>query len=298
MRLRVKHTTRYAYSQAIREAHTETRLFPHSDSTQTCLDFRITTRPRANLFHYDLPCGRVHHFNIRAPHNEQTVETESLVATHLQNPFARLSLAGDDVGFYDSPEVRQRYYEYLAPTGRVPLLEEVDRFANAVRAKKEGAAACFLADLMRLLHGEFLYAPGTTHVHTRLEEFLEQREGVCQDFAHLFLAICRRQGIPARYVSGYLYTGVDSTEEISYHAENSRLAGDGGMHAWAECLLPNGVWAGFDPTNNLVANDHYIKVHDGRDYNDVAPVRGVYSGEAIDTLDVFVEVTREEEASG
>ncbi|MCX6380000.1 MAG: transglutaminase family protein [Armatimonadetes bacterium] len=294
MRLRVKHTTNYIYSQPVKEAHTEVRLLPHSDNAQTCLSFHLTTRPHANLFHYDLPSGRVHHFNIRPPHSEQSVTVESLVATHLKDPFSRLPLLDNDASFYTQPEVRQRYYEYLIATKRVPLLEEVDRFAEAVRANREGNTACFLTELTRHLHGVFVYTPGATTVHSRLEEFLEQREGVCQDFAHLLLAICRRQGIPARYASGYIYTGSASTiEEVSYHAEGPGLVGDGGMHAWVECLLPNGVWVGFDPTNDLVVNDHYIKVHYGRDYSDVTPVLGVYSGEVTNTLDVSVRVTYE-----
>ncbi len=296
MRLRVKHTTQYTYSQPIKDAHTEVRLFPHSDSVQTCLDYRLATQPTANLFHYDLPSGRVHHFNIRPPHTSQVILSEAVVLTHLQNPFVRLPLVDNDLSFYTQPEVQQRYIEYLAETKRVPLSAQVAPFAEAVHSQSEsGNTACFLTQLTRHLHASFDYVPGATHVHTHLEEFLELRRGVCQDFAHLFLAICRREGIPARYVSGYIYTGnKPSTEEYIYHEEGRNLVGDDATHAWAECLLPNGVWAGFDPTNNLVVNDHYIKVHDGRDYSDVTPVRGVYSGGEASVLDVRVQVTCED----
>jgi transglutaminase-like putative cysteine protease len=108
--------------------------------------------------------------------------------------------------------------------------------------------------------------------------------GVCQDFAHLMLSICRRQQIPSRYVSGYLYTGIGGNDLVSGDAS----------HAWIECLLPGGHWIGFDPTNNLVVNDKYIKVQHGRDYSDVPPLRGIYRGASAQELDVIVKVTSED----
>ena len=96
------------------------------------------------------------------------------------------------------------------------------------------------------------------------------------------LAVCRNQGIPARYVSGYLYTG------------HNGLVSNDATHAWVECLLPDGHWHGFDPTNDMVVNDAYIRTHTGRDYSDVAPVRGLYQGLPAKTLEVMVTVERVE----
>ena len=150
--------------------------------------------------------------------------------------------------------------------------------------------------LTRLLRRVFTYAPGTTHVNTPLSEVLQNKQGVCQDFAHLMLAICRRQGIPARYVSGYLYTGgrpLSQDDRGDDDASRGVSVRDDAMHAWVECLLPDEQWRGFDPTNNLLTNDTYVKVHYGRDYGDVPPVKGVYHGPATHTLNVTVRVQSE-----
>ncbi|MCS6775511.1 MAG: transglutaminase family protein [Chloroherpetonaceae bacterium] len=295
MRLRVYHTTRYLYPQPARESHNELRLMPRSDDDQTCLDFRLSITPQARIFAYDLPSGRVHHFNYRPPHNTLTIQAEALVVTHRSDPFYFLQLTTEDRAFYQLEGVRQRYAEFLAPTPRVPLVEDADRIAAIARRQAGASTASFLISLTRALYRVITYTPGATHVNTSLQQVLEKRQGVCQDFAHLMLAVCRRQGIPARYISGYLYTG-QRHEETEAHLTAelpAPLVSGDAMHAWVECLMPDERWCGFDPTNNLLANDHYIKVHYGRDYNDVAPVRGVYHGPAEHTLEVSVRVVRE-----
>lgn len=282
---------------------------PLSDGDQTCLDFRLTVDPSAQVFAYDLPLGRVHHFNLREPHSTLTVTAESLVVTHRSNPFRHLQLIADDMDFYSREGVRQRFCEFLAPTRRVPLDPETDRIAAIARKQAGVGSASFLIALTRLLNRVFHYAPGSTDVNTSLKEVLENRQGVCQDFAHLMLAICRRQKIPARYISGYLYTGEadpaaptgrknppmeEDGEEEAPRPASSPLVSGNAMHAWVECLLPDGNWRGFDPTNNLVANDLYIKCHFGRDYGDVPPIRGVYRGPFAHTMEVSVDVRQED----
>ena len=154
---------------------------------------------------------------------------------------------------------------------------------------------------MNAIHSDFAYTPGVTTVDTPLQDVVAGRAGVCQDFTHLMLAVCRRQGIPSRYVSGYLFTGEqaasDQTQRLSQGSVAGRarsgLAGGDATHAWVECLLPNERWYGFDPTNNLLANDSYITVHHGRDYDDVTPLRGVYKGASEAVLEVSVRVIEE-----
>lgn len=309
MRLRVHHTTRYTYPTAATDSHNEVRLMPLTDGDQTCLDFRLTTTPPAAIGAFDTPWGRVHFFNIRQPQNEMVITADMLVVTNRHDPFAELDLVGDNWEFYHREAIRQRYIEYTLPTSRVPLHEETDRIAQSARRQSNDNAASFLITLTRLLHRAYTYAPGATNVNTTLHQVLEEKRGVCQDFAHLMLSVCRRQGIPARYVSGYLYTGEDRVTE-EHGGSRVVVEGDGrgtGMaetgegrerplvsgdasHAWVECLLPNETWCGFDPTNNLLSNDHYIKIHVGRDYGDVPPVRGVYHGPFAHSLDVSVAV--------
>lgn len=295
MRLRVIHTTQYSYLSPARESHNELRLMPLSDDDQTCLDFRLGVVPPARVFAYDLPSGRVHHFNTRASHDALTISAESLVVTHRTDPFSYLQLTTDDQEFYTREGVRQRYAEYLSSTARVPLAADTDRIAVIARRQSSGSTASFLIGLTRALYRVITYAPGATHVNTPLTQVLENQQGVCQDFAHLMLAVCRRQGIPARYISGYLYTGhkeENTGEQPSAQVPGTLISGDA-MHAWVECLLPNDTWCGFDPTNNLLTNDHYVKVHHGRDYGDVTPIRGVYHGPPARALEVAVRVVRE-----
>lgn len=295
MRLRVIHVTRYTYPTPAQDSRNEVRLMPLSDSDQTCLDFRLNTLPPARIFAYDLPTGRVHHFNIREPHEELTITAESLVVTHRHDPFAGLQLASDDGAFYTREGVRRRYIEYLTPTERVPFYPELDRIAAVARRRAGANTASFLIALTRLLHRVFTYAPGAGSSPAHL---LEQKQGICRDFAHLMLGVCRKQGIPARYISGYLFTGrratpaepLDGDLEQGRRPEEGRLLSGDAMHAWIECLLPDEGWHGFDPTNNLLANDAYIKVHYGRDCGDVPPVRGVFRGPAGHSLDVAVRV--------
>jgi transglutaminase-like putative cysteine protease len=293
LRLRVSHTTSYTYLSPATESYNEARLMPLSDRDQTCLGFRLTTNPISSVFSYQLPTGIVHHFAVRTPHMQLRVAAESNVETHHHDPFAELQLIESDSRFYSSESTREKYIEYLLPTTRVQLHEETDRIAAVAQRHADPGTAAFLVSLMGALHRVLLFRPGVTDVDSTITEVLEHGSGVCQDFTHLMLAVCRRQGIPARYVSGYLYTGdVAGIEEHKAETAAELLGGDA-MHAWAECLMPDGTWAGFDPANNLLTDEHYIKVHYGRDYGDVAPLRGVYRGPAADSMIVAVKVTAE-----
>lgn len=288
MQLHVVHTTRHRYRGLARESQNEVRLRPLDDADQSCWSFSLTTSPSAPVREFDLPDGKVHAFGVHGPHAELTVVADAMINTHLDDPFIRMNLAVDDFASYDRRTLAENH-EWLIPTARVPfdhpsVGSELDALADAARARADGpTVAHFLVALMHHIHQVFAYVPGATDVATPLAEVLAARHGVCQDTTHVLLAVCRRIGIPARYVSGYLFTGHGLT------------SGDR-MHAWTECLLPdaygNGwIWRGFDPTNDLVAGKSYIKVHRGRDYADIVPVKGVYSGAPTEELEVDVRVT-------
>lgn len=280
---KIRHSTEYRYPAPVCNSHNELRLMPLSDLWQTCRRFTLHVEPEARLFAYELPDGRVHHFSHRRPHDFLKITAESEVESCKNDPFEHLDLIGDDQGFYLQPHVYNDFCEYLDPTERVPndryIQIECEQIAASARQEVlTGSTAAFLIALTKLLHREFRYEPGSTHVHTKIEEVFIYRRGVCQDFAQVMLAVCRNQRIPARYVSGYLYTG-----------KNGLVSNDA-THAWVECLLPDGNWHGFDPTNDMVVNDAYIRTHTGRDYSDVAPVRGLYQGPPATKLDVLVTV--------
>lgn len=279
---RLSHTTEYRYPAPVRNSHNELRLQPLTDRWQTCHAFQLVIAPAARVFAYALPEGGVHHFSHRLPHDFLRITAESEVETRLTNPFALLDFVSEDHGFYQQVAVANDYCEYLLPSERIPsdryILRECEQIAASARWEAAGpSSAAFLLALIQLLHREFRYEPGSTHVHTSISEVFIYRRGVCQDFAQVMLAVCRSVGIPARYVSGYLFTG------------NGLISNDA-THAWVECLLPDGQWHGFDPTNNMVVNDAYIRVHTGRDYSDVAPVRGLYQGPPACGLSVAVQV--------
>jgi len=287
MHLEIRHTTCYEYDAPVGPSHNEMRLVPMDDASQRLLSASITVKPAATVHRYQLPWGRVDHVNVREPHRALRLEMHAVVETLLEDPFA-----GVDIGATRRDLTRAEWVdphcEWLFPTPRVPFeASEVRGPLESIAASVDAAIGAdeslwdYLVSLSSAVHREFPFDAASTHVGTTLAEVLRLRRGVCQDFAHVLLGLCRLRGIPARYASGYLYTG------------RGRHSGDV-MHAWVECLVRatdgRPIWRGFDPTNNLVAGRSYVKVFHGRDYSDVAPTRGVYSGTATGGISVDVRV--------
>jgi transglutaminase-like putative cysteine protease len=155
-------------------------------------------------------------------------------------------------------------------------------------------AAPFAESLLRLndhLHRTLRYRPGATDAGTTVEQFLQRREGVCQDFAHLMIAICRAAGLPARYVSGYIETDAPLGDD---GRPSKALIGAVATHAWIEVFTPTGYWVGLDPTNNMLDGERHVQIGIGRDYADVPPLKGVFKGGLAQSLSVQVRMTREE----
>jgi transglutaminase-like putative cysteine protease len=257
---------------------------PLSDSSQTCLDFQLQVDPIATIRSYETIWGTVKFFQISPPHSRLIVSVGSMVETRPGPSLDDLSTSCDDWSFYGQEAVRMGSAEYLAPTRLVLNEPEAIQIATVARAESGTTPSAFLLSINRILNAFLAYDPDATHVHTTLRDVVAERRGVCQDFAHLMLAVCRSQGIPSRYVSGYHFVepGVLTTN------------GDEAMHAWVECLLPDGRWYGFDPTNNSMADQQYVKVFYGRDYSDASPLRGIYHGQPEDTMEVRVHVQREQ----
>jgi transglutaminase-like putative cysteine protease len=181
---------------------------------------------------------------------------------------------------YDDPTIREYCWQYLLESRWVSLPPEIWRQAldltMAETAVFEKAAA-----IMRWIHEAFTYEPGTTDVETHLEQAFALRKGVCQDFTHVMIGMCRAIGLPARYASGYILTG-----------GRDSLVGAQASHAWCEVYLPETGWIGFDPTNSVLADQRYVKIAVGRDYGDVAPIHGSYIGSAGCRMEVEVLVER------
>lgn len=270
MKLRVSHTTRYRYdAPLLGECFMEARLRPLSvPGEQTCGEYAITVDPPVPVFANDQPdqMGLVNHFVLRGDsHQSLSIHAHSLVETLRADPFADLNLLAEDWPGLTDDGLRGRCAEFLVPTALVPLGGVWDGPPPAASVLAYGQA------LSAAIYEGFKYVPGSTDLTTPLGEFVAQRRGVCQDYAHLMLSAARAHGVPARYVSGYVYAGSDNDG-----GEDAGTHGAGATHAWVELFLPHcGLWRGFDPTNNVLVADRHVKVAVGRDYADVPPTKGL-----------------------
>ncbi|MEP7357539.1 MAG: transglutaminase family protein [Anaerolineales bacterium] len=266
MRLKIEHLNRFTYDQAISEAYTEIRLQPLSSGGQRCLAFSLTPEPRQEVRAYHDRYGNdVHHFDVLQPHQQLVVNAVSEVLTpETYQP---------EPGELSPLEA----FDYLAASDYAPLVPEVAAFAAAhstAPAVAEDPLGSALA-LMAAVNGALRYEKGVTDVHTTAPQALLLGGGVCQDYSHLMLAACRHLGLPARYVSGYLYN-------------NGHTAAS---HAWVDVYVPGPGWLSLDPTHNRQQTAQYVRVAVGRDYADVAPTRGVFKGQAVEVLEVTVHLT-------
>lgn len=279
MKLQVFHRTRFSYAAPVTDSFNEARLQPVDDATQRRHSFLLRVLPPTRLTHYnDFYQNCVHLFEVNGAHTELTAEASTVVTTRntpLLDPVARpLALAG-----LDACRQLPLCYDFLQASSYVDTSVETWRLALDVVQDETDAWQAAQA-IMRFIHREFRYQPNSTHVHTTMQEVLQLRAGVCQDFAHVMLGLCRVLKLPARYVSGYLYNGP---------AEH--LIGAQASHAWVEVYIPDHGWLGLDPTNNQPVDGHYIKIGSGRDYADVPPLKGTYRGTAERRLSVDVLVT-------
>jgi transglutaminase-like putative cysteine protease len=276
----VSHLTRFHYKKSISESVMETRMHPRSDESQRCLMFHLSVSPRCRVFSYRDHLGnQVHHFDVPGQHNQLTIIAESTVE---MQPMVALppALAPDSWAEVDSLVANGDYWEMLLPSQfaqPTPLLEEL---ARSLRVERRDDPLTVLNDINLALYRIFDYVPKSTKVDSPIDVALEQKKGVCQDFAHIMLALVRTLRIPCRYVSGYLY----------HRASDHDRSTDGASHAWVEALLPHLGWVGFDPTNALIAGDRHIRTAIGRDYADVPPTKGIYRGPTESELTVGVRV--------
>lgn len=285
MRLSVFHRTHYAYAVPVQSSFNEARLQPTDNNLQRRHRFLLKVLPSTRLSHYmDFYHNCVHMFDLSRPHSELTIEANSVVTTcneqGLPNDATPVPLA--DMGPCGRLE---RCYDFLQPSHFVNDSVEAWRLAIDVSAGETDAWQTALK-IMRFVNSAFDYEPASTHVHTTMQDALQLRKGVCQDFAHVMIGMCRAIKIPARYVSGYLYNGP---------AEH--LKGAQASHAWVEVFLPGIGWCGVDPTNNRQVDGHYVKIGVGRDYSDVPPLKGTYLGtdERLLSVDVIVSLLDENE---
>ncbi len=285
-RFRLHHFTEFQYDGPVSESFNEVRLRPIHDDRQSCISFRLSTVPHARaLAHRDYFGNWVHQLNVVSEHRHLTIEAESVVLVHNPPP-----VVGESISLFEFEGIRESIYEdqyeYLAPTSYVPNLAQLDELIDSARQRSQGRVAGFVQAAADLIHNRFRYEKGATHVHSSIEDALRLNAGVCQDFAHMLLAVVRMQGIPGRYVSGYLVP--QTAAEPGAGVE--QVVGGQASHAWTEVYIPGSGWISYDPTLGAEVSVRHVRLAYGRDYGDVPPVRGVYKGHAGQRLHVDVRV--------
>jgi transglutaminase-like putative cysteine protease len=234
--------------------------------------FLLKVLPAARLqHHHDFYSNVIHHFEIPEPHSTLMVESNlrvttrprpQLAVTDTPWPLARIGEAARET----------RVFDFLQDSRFVELSPEVWRLALDITDGVTDTWKAALA-LMNFVHGQLKYESNSTNVHTHARDVLKERRGVCQDFAHVMISLCRTLKIPALYVSGYLATEVASA-----------------THAWVEVLIPSLGWRALDPTHNRQTDETYVKIAVGRDYADVPPLTGNYKGTTDRQMQVQVSI--------
>ena len=271
MRVRVEHVTRFDYDADVVESVIDVRLGPRSDPHQRWGRFNIAVDPAGAVRRYGDGFGNTGFLvTLARAHKHLELRMTGEIETLLADPFALPAQAPDPLG-------PSALADFLDPSPLVPLVPELESLAGPLRPVSPEDTFAAVQRLTHLVNQRLEYVPGVTTVETTVVEVLGEPRGVCQDFAHLLIGLCRSVGIPARYVSGYTVA-----------AASGPARGAGASHAWVEAFTPTHGWRGFDPTNDLVASAYHVKVATGRDYGDVPPHQGTFRGQAEELLTVEV----------
>ena len=278
----IRHTTTFRYDTPVRESVMEVRMQPRSDAHQRCLKFHLDVDPSANIMeHRDFLQNTIHHFDIAGSHTYLKITANAVV--EVDAPAADMSDAGDWAEL-DVLVKTEDHWEMLLPSAFAKSTDLLNALAQELHCERRGTPLELLTELNQNIYTAFAYVPNSTSVDSPIDEALQARKGVCQDFAHIMIALVRPLGIPCRYVSGYLFRSEGD-------GDLERTTQEGASHAWVEALVPGIGWLAFDPTNNSIGGDRHIQVAIGRDYADIPPTRGIYKGDALSELSVAVTVS-------
>jgi transglutaminase-like putative cysteine protease len=290
-RYEVRHRTEYAYSGDVTTSYGWAYLTPRDLPGQRCLSSEVEITPAATRIaaETDFHGNRATYFEVHEPHEQLTVTATSVVEVTRPKPDLEaldvLSLADARAALRADPVAWRAAAEFRLTSPRLPFTSRLPEFAGSVLEPGKPLGTT-LRELVHAIYSGFAYRSGATTVSTRLEEVLDRREGVCQDFAHLAVASLRWAGLPARYVSGYV--------ETRPPPGRPKLQGVDASHAWVSVLVPGAGWIDLDPTNDKVVDAQYVTTAWGRDYTDVPPLKGVIFTEstsssmrvAVDVIDL------------
>jgi transglutaminase-like putative cysteine protease len=275
----IRHQTKFRYAQPVREILMEVRLQPRTEWTQHCLSFDLQVTPKARILNYRDHLGNtVHHFSLPGQYDSLSIVTTSLVDVQ---PFREWpeALSKDSWSELDALTAEGEYHEMLLPSDMAQPTPSLAEFAVALNVNRTDDPLTVLHRMSKGIYRTLQYVPKSTRVDSTIDECLRSKQGVCQDFAHIMIALTRLLKIPCRYVSGYV-----APREFT----KERAAAGYASHAWVEAMLPGLGWVGFDPTNDRMVSDKHVRCAVGRDYADVPPTKGVYKGDGRGDLHVHV----------
>jgi len=291
MKYTIQHTTAYTYLEPVSLCHNIARLVPRNTDEQICRNTVIQIIPQPDRIneYEDFFGNKVIYFSIEKEHWELTVHVTSEVERkddHHANS-VKLANAGDDEAkraklISEEEMLNIKQYSFVTPM--TTWNEEILKYASR-SFRPEVSIFDAAEDLTRRIYKDFEYKPGHTTIATPLSVVMEERKGVCQDFAHLAIACLRSVGLSARYVSGYIETFSPAGVE--------KLIGSDASHAWFSVFMPEKGWVDFDPTNNCIVSDQHITIGWGRDYADIAPMEGIILSSGSHELTVSVDVKRQ-----
>jgi transglutaminase-like putative cysteine protease len=290
MRYKIRHITEYQYQEMVSIGHNRLCLVPLNYNGQQCIssNIKISPTPDELVYQTDFFGNTLLFISIYKDHDQLEIISESLVdiesranAEHaFKSPIAWMDVK-DQVAIHS--DVYADVMQYTLPSIHVPTSEAIRNFAIDC-FPKDATLWNGCQSLMQKIYSSLDFTPGFTTVNTPVESVLSSRKGVCQDFAHLMIACLRNLGLPARYVSGYIETVPPPGKE--------KLVGSDASHAWVSVYFPEIGWVEFDPTNNLLPSHHHMTVAVGRDYFDVAPIKGIIFSSGQQQIVVKVDVDR------
>ncbi len=282
MRFDIHYRLAFEYEDVVRHSQNELRACPLTDEHQMLLSYRVAANPTTRVHAFTDYWGtRVDAYGIREPHVTFEIVAESAVETR-QRP---LMVASPEIGALSDPRFADQHAEYLSPTRHTAPGSGTDALTQELRQRNNSDVVSLVLDVHRRVHRALTYRSGSTEIGITPDAVLEGGEGVCQDYAHLAVALCRSLAVPARYVSGYFFAADDATGAMTL-GDTAQVQ----THAWFEAAIPGAGWLALDPTNALAVGERHITIGRGRDYDDVPPIRGVYAGAASAAFQTGVEM--------
>jgi transglutaminase-like putative cysteine protease len=290
MRYKIRHITEYEYQDTVTTGHNRLCLVPLTIPEQKCIlsDIKISPLPDELTYQTDFFGNTILFISIYKEHSQLEIISDSVIdiahRTNTDNAMNSLALWREVRELVTlRGENNSDVIQYTLPSNYIPYSEEIKKFTLDC-FPEEATLWSGCQALMQKIFNTLEFKPGFTTVNTPVESVLKSRKGVCQDFAHLMIACLRNLGLPARYVSGYIETEPPPGKE--------KLVGSDASHAWVAVYFPQVGWVEFDPTNNLLPAQKHIIVAFGRDYFDVAPIKGIIFSSGKQNIVVKVDVTR------